>query len=269
MKLTSRLAGGLVLLAALSLVAPPADADIIIPGEREVSTEVTVDYGILKASAPERYEVKAGDSFGEIAQRLLGSARRWEEIQEWNPGVEPERMTVGSYLWLPPLDPPAADAEVPHYDVFYFAPFNSRQRRLLRLVPGVKLPYHRNGGVRIVVVRHDRLAAVLEAVAKGDDLPGTVAALREAGHVALSFPFGGRQNVAEGDPRTVIRQRLRIAAVEDGTVELGTMPGEPDPEGAALPVLPTPPWVFVLVLLAVVAAAVFALRGAPRPSEAK
>ena len=47
------------------------------------------------------YLVKAGDTLSEIAQATLGSARRWREIVELNPGVGPASLRVGAILRLP------------------------------------------------------------------------------------------------------------------------------------------------------------------------
>ncbi|MED6334539.1 MAG: LysM domain-containing protein [Planctomycetota bacterium] len=47
------------------------------------------------------YLVKAGDTLSEIAQATLGSARRWHEIVELNPGVGPASLRVGAILRLP------------------------------------------------------------------------------------------------------------------------------------------------------------------------
>ena len=47
------------------------------------------------------YVVQSGDTLGEIAQKTLGSATRWKEIQAANPGLDPKRLFVGAKLVLP------------------------------------------------------------------------------------------------------------------------------------------------------------------------
>ena len=62
-----------------------------------------------KKPAPQRpkvngqgsYTVQSGDILGVIAQRELGSARRWPEIVALNPGLDPERLIVGARLRMP------------------------------------------------------------------------------------------------------------------------------------------------------------------------
>jgi nucleoid-associated protein YgaU len=53
------------------------------------------------AAGGRAYTVRAGDVLSSIAQRELGSARRWKEIAALNPGVDPGRLIVGSRLALP------------------------------------------------------------------------------------------------------------------------------------------------------------------------
>ena len=48
------------------------------------------------------YVVKKGDSLGEIAQRELGSARRWPEIVKLNEIDDPDDVPAGVELRLPP-----------------------------------------------------------------------------------------------------------------------------------------------------------------------
>lgn len=47
------------------------------------------------------YVVKGGDTLSEIAQRELGSSRRWQEIVAMNPGLDPARLRAGKELRLP------------------------------------------------------------------------------------------------------------------------------------------------------------------------
>jgi len=47
------------------------------------------------------YVVQAGDTLSGIAQKALGSAKRWREISELNPKVDPSRLFVGAKLALP------------------------------------------------------------------------------------------------------------------------------------------------------------------------
>ena len=47
------------------------------------------------------YVVQSGDTLSGIAQRALGSASRWKEIEAANPGVDPNKLYVGKELKLP------------------------------------------------------------------------------------------------------------------------------------------------------------------------
>jgi|GEM_PF-717849 len=47
------------------------------------------------------YTVRAGDTLSQIAERTLGSSRRWGEIQALNGGLDPSALHVGQVLTLP------------------------------------------------------------------------------------------------------------------------------------------------------------------------
>ncbi len=63
-----------------------------------------------RATAPERglerreppfYVVQAKDTLSEIALRELGSSKRWQELVELNPGLDPRKLREGMRLRLP------------------------------------------------------------------------------------------------------------------------------------------------------------------------
>ena len=47
------------------------------------------------------YEVKSGDTFSEIAERLLGTSTRAGEIMELNGITDPKRLRAGAKLKIP------------------------------------------------------------------------------------------------------------------------------------------------------------------------
>ena len=52
-------------------------------------------------TAAASYVVKKGDSLTRIAASELGSAKRWTEIRDLNPGIDADRLVVGAKLALP------------------------------------------------------------------------------------------------------------------------------------------------------------------------
>ncbi|MFG0286064.1 MAG: permease prefix domain 1-containing protein [Phycisphaerales bacterium JB039] len=58
---------------------------------------------LFKEGAPsaDLYIVREGDSLASIAREALGSADRWSEILECNPGVDPRQLEPGQALRLP------------------------------------------------------------------------------------------------------------------------------------------------------------------------
>ena len=47
------------------------------------------------------HTVAAGDTLGQISSDRLGTAKRWREIAELNPGLKPNALRIGSTLKLP------------------------------------------------------------------------------------------------------------------------------------------------------------------------
>ena len=48
-----------------------------------------------------RYQIQEGDTLESIARKLLGKKHRWTRIQRANPGLKPERLRPGDYIWVP------------------------------------------------------------------------------------------------------------------------------------------------------------------------
>lgn len=51
------------------------------------------------------YEVRSGDVLTAIARDHLGSSRRWTEIRDLNPGIDPNRLAVGTRIRIPGAGP--------------------------------------------------------------------------------------------------------------------------------------------------------------------
>ena len=67
-----------------------------LTGERPTSHQTT-----RTATIARTYTVRDGDTLGEIAQRLLGSSKRWPEIVKLNGIDDPDVVPVGTMLKLP------------------------------------------------------------------------------------------------------------------------------------------------------------------------
>ena len=64
--------------------------------------------GRAPAAPTHAYVVRSGDTLSEIAQRELGSARRWPEIVAVNPGLDPARLRSGKSIQIPGAGSPSA-----------------------------------------------------------------------------------------------------------------------------------------------------------------
>jgi hypothetical protein len=102
-----------ILLNLFLLVGLPAL--VFLPG-----VGVESAHPALQARAPTAgtwdYTVKPGDVLTVVAQRQLGTFRRYDEILALNPGIKPRALQVGSVLRMPPVIPlpdPPAEAPAP------------------------------------------------------------------------------------------------------------------------------------------------------------
>lgn len=68
------------------------------PPEQPAREEVV---GQLPAGGSHAYRVQPGDTLSEIAQRELGSARRWKDLVAANPGLDPSRLQAGKTIRIP------------------------------------------------------------------------------------------------------------------------------------------------------------------------
>ena len=59
------------------------------------------------------YRVRADDVLTTIAERQLGTLRRYKEIVALNPGIKPRALTVGSILRMPPKNGQTGAAGAP------------------------------------------------------------------------------------------------------------------------------------------------------------
>jgi nucleoid-associated protein YgaU len=84
----------------------PVDASVAKRATRPVAEPASRPQQVAVDPQEKVYLVKAGDTLSEIAQATLGSARRWREIVELNPGVGPTSLRVGGSLRLPEVVAP-------------------------------------------------------------------------------------------------------------------------------------------------------------------
>lgn len=87
-----------------ALEAAPADVESshLLPGEEYAPEQRPIaEKEPVTAPAGRTYVVKGGDTLSEIAQRELGSSRRWQEIVALNPGLDPARLRAGKELRMP------------------------------------------------------------------------------------------------------------------------------------------------------------------------
>jgi hypothetical protein len=92
--------GGLLLIALPAL--------FLVPG---IGVESSHPAALARSNSPTGgwyYRVQPKDVLTTIAERELGTFKRYGEILQLNPGIKPRELTVGSVLRMPLRDPEAA-----------------------------------------------------------------------------------------------------------------------------------------------------------------
>lgn len=85
---------------ASMLGAKPESNKAQKPAEKR-SEKGTSNGKALGRAGADVYVVKSGDTLSEISLAVLGTSKRWKEIVDANPGLDPQRMVVGARLKMP------------------------------------------------------------------------------------------------------------------------------------------------------------------------
>jgi len=92
----------------MTLVLPPSDGKTTVAantassatlGAKSIEPKTTSQAKV--AAGSRKYTVRSGDTLSVIASRELGSAKRWTEIRDLNPGVDEKSLKVSAVLNLP------------------------------------------------------------------------------------------------------------------------------------------------------------------------
>lgn len=75
--------------------------EIVIPGEGPLPSAPAGAAEAPATGGGTTHTIAPGDTLSQISQRYYGTAVRWQEIVEANPGVEPTRLIVGNELVIP------------------------------------------------------------------------------------------------------------------------------------------------------------------------
>ena len=93
----------------LGLVVIAIPALFFLPG---IGVESSSPAALARTSAPPDYwyyRVQRGDVLSRIAERELGTFKRYREILKLNPDIKPRTLTPGAVLRMPPRTPRSAD----------------------------------------------------------------------------------------------------------------------------------------------------------------
>lgn len=222
----------LVFLASLVFPASSvrsAGADVVPPGQRNISVEHVVDLGPYRDFTSRAYTVRKGDTLSQIAQRELGSLRRMPEILAANGLKKNSIIKAGDALVLPPRRQPAtkealaqglAEKDAKPWFDFYVVPDASIRGELLPFPANGRLPrgnYH----VMVVAVPHAKAAEFEKAFEKaGDKDWKTLKGLLENSWVYETGRLSCRDSVPTSSPVRVRRHDWKVSSVKDGKLTL-------------------------------------------------
>ncbi len=82
------------------------EPDTVRDGEPGISTRPPLSSPPAKPAPGVRGEsthtIAKGDTLWSLAERYLGSGKRWKEIVAANPGLDPQKLHVGQTIVIPP-----------------------------------------------------------------------------------------------------------------------------------------------------------------------
>jgi LysM repeat protein len=87
--------------AATGAQAPASAATNLVASNTKTIEPKTTSQAKASVAGARKYTVRSGDTLSVIASRELGSAKRWTEIRDLNPGVDERSLKVSAVLNLP------------------------------------------------------------------------------------------------------------------------------------------------------------------------
>lgn len=236
--------------------------DIVVPGTRGIEVVTRLDLGPLADKVKLAYEVQKGDTLAAIARDRLGDEKRLPELVAANPGIDPDKLSIGMRLWLPAKD--AAVKDAPHLLVS-MAPNRDLGYPVLL---GQPLPHSRYSGHTLLLVPSDLLAE-----ATGKD--------RKAREQAMASPriqrldaSGCSSSVQDRSPVHRAEVTVHVAADKDGKLVVRTAIVWCGADGKPLPVdehgnpkAPAPKEGALLLILALLGGGFLVWRGRDRAPQ--
>jgi len=197
--------------------APPAAADVFIPdpqGTKRVPATIEVDWGVFETRVSRRHVVAEGETLRGLARRFYEDEERWKEIADANSDAvpDPDVVRIGTQLWIPPRDPPAADADdadpatrlESRYEAFWVLQERMNAHVTERASPG-EIPDACRGGMRLSFVGLETAKRVSRQLAKGEHPNAGVLGSR-----SLHAPLYPDTLVADDDPTVRVVSRYRL-----------------------------------------------------------
>lgn len=209
------------ILTTLSLafaLVPANRPDILPEGMKGVRVETRIELGPIALTSCLEHVVVAGETLGAIAKSHLGDAKLFPAIAALNPGLDPDRLTVGQKLWLPPRGP-LPDGQTPTF--LFLDAARPAQVQVHPLADTLLLnPPPRYGRVALWLVPQAALAEFQGVLANRKTLRDGLEAMAKAGTVRrLEASTPGRL-VERESPMHRRLDTLRVQPAGEAALEL-------------------------------------------------
>lgn len=191
----------------------PVQADIVIPGRKNVRRDAIVDFGPYADRATGSYKVQSGDTISALAKKHLGAVGRQKEILELNPGLTPEKLKAGATILMPPR---VVDAKQ-GWD-FFAVVWGANVERVFH---GQRVPYHHywtslwavprdksNDLLKMAAVERNKKRDVIEILSK------------EPWIAKAEAKLCGRVSLSDGSPIASVIETYRVQKIEKGKIVL-------------------------------------------------
>lgn len=188
----------------VAVAIPSSLPDVVGFFEKHIKLTTRVDVAALADTMCVAHEVKAGDTLTGIARTRLGDARRVADLQARNPDVDPNKLKIGTVLWLPARDPKATG------DLHLVVSMPPRDTRFLPFDATKELPHSRTGTYVFALLTKEQLAAGLAG-----DHRKVAEILGHKDTVRIPADTVGRF-VAKDSPIARAEVQLKVVADKDG-----------------------------------------------------
>lgn len=187
-------------------------ADIVLPGQKKVRRDTIVHLGPFKDLAPTLYEVQAGDTLSQLAEKHLGSVERQQQITAMNDGLTADTLRAGAKIVMPPRS-----ADMSKWVHFFAVGWG---RFAERAFEGQALSHH-HYWTELWAVPHEKISDFFSKLERKRRSTIVSEELAAATWIAKAREkMCGYLSMAEGSAINSIRESYTVESIENGAIVL-------------------------------------------------